>query len=297
MRLKIVAVTGGLLTGAVLLFAADFWEKKPYTEWTEKEARRVVTDSPWARNANVTFGGGVGDTGEGGMGRPGGGMGGPGGGGMGGPGGGMGGPGGGGMGGPGGGMGGPGGGGMGGPGVGGMGGGAGAMSAVVRWQSSLPVRQAMVQLKSASEPEQAKAAQAALAEPSKNYVIAVEGLPMMGGGMRGGRRPGMEQQQFQAGAPQNGQEGGQRRGPDPEQMKARLKTQTQLNRKGREPLHPVDVLMPTGDGPRVIYFLFSKEDPISLDDKEVEFVTSVGPMIVKRKFKLSEMVVGGKLEL
>ncbi len=129
MRLKIVAVTGGLLTGAVLLFAADFWEKKPYTEWTEKEARRVVTDSPWARNANVTFGGGVGDTGEGGMGRPGGGMGGPGGGGMGGPGGGMGGPGGGGMGGPGGGMGGPGGGGMGGPGVGGMGGGAGAMSA------------------------------------------------------------------------------------------------------------------------------------------------------------------------
>lgn len=296
MRLKIVAVTGGLLTGAALLFAADFWEKKPYTEWTEKEARRVLTDSPWARNANVTFGGGVGDTGEGGMGRPGGG-------GMGGPGGGMGGPGGGGMGGPGGGggMGGPGGGGMGGPGGGGMGGpgggmgggGGSSMSAVVRWQSSLPVRQAMVQLKSTTEPDKAGAAKATLSEPSKNYVIAVEGLPMMGGGMRGGRRPGMEPQQFQAG----GQEVGPRRGPDPEQMKSRLKAQTQLNRKGRDPLHPVEVMMPNGEGPRVIYFLFAKDDPITLDDKEVEFVTNVGPMMVKRKFKLSEMVVGGKLEL
>ncbi|MGJ5813469.1 hypothetical protein [Paludibaculum fermentans] len=294
MRLNIVAMTGGLLTGAALLFAADFWEKKPYTEWTEKEARRVLTDSPWARNANVTFGGGVGDTGEGGMGRPGGG------GGMGGPGGGgMGGPGGGGMGGPGGGgMGGPGGGGMGGPGGGGMGGpGGGGMSAVVRWQSSLPVRQAMAQLKSASEPGQAKSAQAALSEPSKNYVIAVDGLPMMGGGMRGGPRPGMEQQRFQAGAQQGGPEGGARRGPDPEQMKARMKAQTQINRKGHDPMHPVDVLMPNGEGPRVVYFLFSKDDPISLDDKEVEFVTSVGPMMVKRKFKLSEMVAGGKLEL
>ncbi|MBN9657696.1 MAG: hypothetical protein J0H49_05925 [Acidobacteria bacterium] len=293
MQLKIAAVTGGLLTGAALLFAADFWEKKPYTEWTEKEARRVLTDSPWARNANVTFGGGVGETGEGGMGRPGGGgMGGPGGGGMGGPGGGgeggMGRPGGGGMGGPGGGgMGGPGGGGMGGGGVGG--GGVASMSAVVRWQSSLPVRQAMVQLKSTTEPDKASAAKATLNEPSKNYVIAVEGLPAMGGGMRGGRRPGMQPQQFQ--------EGGQRRGPDPEQMKTRLKAQTQLNRKGHDPLHPEDVLMPNRDGPRVIYFLFPKQDPISLDDKEVEFVTNVGPMMVKRKFKLSEMVMGGKLEL
>ena len=28
--------------------AADFWTVKPYTAWTEKEARTVMEDSPWA---------------------------------------------------------------------------------------------------------------------------------------------------------------------------------------------------------------------------------------------------------
>jgi len=30
-----------------LLWAADFWEKKPYSEWTEKETEKMLTDSPW----------------------------------------------------------------------------------------------------------------------------------------------------------------------------------------------------------------------------------------------------------
>lgn len=29
------------------LWAADFWEKKPYTEWSEKETEKMLTDSPW----------------------------------------------------------------------------------------------------------------------------------------------------------------------------------------------------------------------------------------------------------
>jgi hypothetical protein len=31
-----------------LASAADFWTVKPYTAWTEKEARTVMEDSPWA---------------------------------------------------------------------------------------------------------------------------------------------------------------------------------------------------------------------------------------------------------
>jgi hypothetical protein len=29
--------------------AQDFWKKKPYTEWSEKECRRLLEDSPWAK--------------------------------------------------------------------------------------------------------------------------------------------------------------------------------------------------------------------------------------------------------
>ena len=118
---------------AALLFAAPFWVEKPYTEWTEKETNRVLSDSPWARPAAVKLD--FSSMPQGGFGGRGAGMGGPGGtGGAGGPGGGMGGPpmgGGPGMGGP----------GMRGPG-GGMGGGMPQMNAVVMWRSALPVRQA-----------------------------------------------------------------------------------------------------------------------------------------------------------
>jgi hypothetical protein len=36
-----------------LLFAGKFWKEKPYTEWKEKEALKLLNDSPWAK-AHVT---------------------------------------------------------------------------------------------------------------------------------------------------------------------------------------------------------------------------------------------------
>ena len=35
-------------------FCADFWEKKDYTEWSEKECRKMLTDSPWAKQYILT---------------------------------------------------------------------------------------------------------------------------------------------------------------------------------------------------------------------------------------------------
>ena len=29
------------------VFAAKFWDKKPYTEWSEKEAWSILDSSPW----------------------------------------------------------------------------------------------------------------------------------------------------------------------------------------------------------------------------------------------------------
>jgi hypothetical protein len=36
-----------LLTGSALA-AAEFWETKPFREWSDKEARKMFEDSPWA---------------------------------------------------------------------------------------------------------------------------------------------------------------------------------------------------------------------------------------------------------
>ncbi|SRR5579885_3312595 len=36
------------------LGAADFWQAKPYTEWSEKNVKKMLQDSPWARPVNVT---------------------------------------------------------------------------------------------------------------------------------------------------------------------------------------------------------------------------------------------------
>ena len=44
--LKIAAPV--VLLAAVSLFAADFWETKEFTQWTEKECRELLTKSPWA---------------------------------------------------------------------------------------------------------------------------------------------------------------------------------------------------------------------------------------------------------
>ncbi len=43
---------------AAALWAADFWESKSYTEWSEKEVGRLMTNSPWSQKVSVFMGGG-----------------------------------------------------------------------------------------------------------------------------------------------------------------------------------------------------------------------------------------------
>jgi hypothetical protein len=134
---------------AVQLWAAkgEFWNEKQPDAWSTGEIERLLSRSPWAKEAELEFE--MGGDGPGGGGFPGG----PGGGGP---------PGGGGF--PGGGP--PGGGGppAGGPPGGFPGGGPGQMKAVVRWESAKPIREARM-------------AQAP-AEFAKYYVIGLAGFPM-----------------------------------------------------------------------------------------------------------------------
>ena len=55
----------------VALFAADknFWDQKPYSEWSEKEVERMLRNSPWAKTVTLSLGqlqgrGGIGLEGE-----------------------------------------------------------------------------------------------------------------------------------------------------------------------------------------------------------------------------------------
>jgi hypothetical protein len=178
-------------------------------------------------------------------------------------------------------MGGMGGGGMGGPGgMGGTGGGVGrtdpgvganpaaaAPKVVIRWDSAAPLREVAAR---AGAPEDVKN----LADWSKEfYVVTVSGLS--NSRYRGG--------------------GGQET-LDSERTE-RLKMITVLRIKGKNSVSPARIeTFTTPEGPATS-FLFSRDVPISLDDKELSFETQLGPNSVKMKFTLKDMVYHGKLEL
>src|SRR5579859_2148767 len=52
--LRFSLVAGGC---ALTLLAEDFWLKKPYTEWADKDAARMLQNSPWAHQVTISLGG------------------------------------------------------------------------------------------------------------------------------------------------------------------------------------------------------------------------------------------------
>ena len=214
-------------------FSEDFWKSKPYTEWNEKELKKMLTNSPWAKDVAA----GVQGMGGGGI-SMGGGRKGGGGGEAGGEGGGMGG-----------------------------GGGAPAPTAKVRWQTALPVKQALVKMKFGAEAATSTQAQQLLASADTFYVIVMEGLPQRIAQMGGAR------------------------------LQENLKKSTMLKRGDKPPILPMQIQVGVADKLVLVYFAFPKTDAIVLEDKDVEFISKVGPMEFKKKFKLADMVMDGKLTL
>jgi hypothetical protein len=242
---------------ALLLCAADAWKNPDYTQWSSEDAQKVMTKSPWAKETTVTMGQG---SSPGSQGSRRGGMGG------------------------GGGMGGMGGGGMGGGRGGGMGGGGGqsapSQKITIRWESAMPIKEAELKAQYGSQLPAKGDAGYTLDQPQTTYAISVTGLRL------GGRRR-------QADSSDQSSSDGQKSQAD--RIKDQLMGATQLLRKGKDPLYPQDVQVNTSTN--VVVFLFPKTDAISDDDKEVEFVTSMGPVQVKQKFTLKDMHFNGKLEL
>lgn len=258
--------------------AADFWKDKAYSQWSDDEVTKMLANSPWAQSTKAS-------SPNQGMGQRGGGRRG-GGGGMGGPR--IGFPGGGGGGGyPGGGGGYPGGGGGGNP-RGGGGGSIPSFTATIRWQSALPVREALLRQSGVTKADDSQVAEK-LTAPVTSYVIALVGLPanLPTSSGRYGRGTSTDNR------------GGDDRDKDSADQDAdqldRLKSGTRLNPKDRASIYPEKVERDK-DG-QTIVFTFPRTTPISLDSKEVEFVTRVGSIEIRHKFKLKDMVYQGKLEL
>jgi hypothetical protein len=138
---------------------------------------------------------------------------------------------------------------------------------LVRWTSALPVKLAMARQKYGAAPPPAEAQQL-LAREESSYVVTVHGLP------RGLSRM------------------------DPARLREALKNLTRLERKGKDPIPLEDVqLVPLETGGVIVAFIFPRTAAITLEDREVAFVTKMGSIDVKRKFSLRDMVFEGKLQL
>lgn len=154
---------------AISLFAADFWQSKPYTEWSDKEVQKLLSNSPWSKEVVVSMGGAGGGSGKGGRSKGGGGGGGDAG-----------------FDGPAMGTGGQGAGGRGVTEVGGgtPSGGTPTMNLVVSWRTALPLREAIAKQKHPDDAATSPEAKKLIEEPQKWYIITVTGLPARMG--RGG---------------------------------------------------------------------------------------------------------------
>jgi hypothetical protein len=133
---------------------------------------------------------------------------------------------------------------------------------VVRWQSALPVRPAIVRREGERMTEEQR--DSFLVPEAPSYVIAVSGL-----------------------APEL------LRGASPEVIKS-----TTILKRGRgEPISVESIQVTRGERPE-LYFIFPRPaEPITDADKTIEFITTFGKTEVKRRFNLRDMVFNGKLEL
>jgi hypothetical protein len=139
--------------------------------------------------------------------------------------------------------------------------------ASVRWESAGAYRDAMKKM---------RAEGATQADIEGFYVITVTGLKLGMGGGRGGNSPSVEQLA---------------------RARERLKEVSRLARKGKDPIGAAKVEgNPSPDG-TTLRFYFPRSEPINVEDKEVVFETKMGPMELKTKFSLKDMVIDGKLAL
>ena len=204
-------------------FAKDFWNDRKPEDWTSAEIKELLSKSPWAKDAAITDNGQVGGLGSPRSARRGR--------------------------------------------AGSSEGGSDTppsstpkitWKAIVRWESALPVREAM----KASAPKDFK----------DFYVLNVVGnvpSPITSGDT-----------------------------PEDRSSMAYLKEVTKLSHKGDEiHMARVELALASDLSPAGTRFYFSRTLALMPEDKEAEFVTKIGPLDLKCKFTLKDMFYKGQLDL
>jgi len=225
--MRILTVAAAVLVPAS---AADFWQETKFDKWSEKQVKRMLENSPWARPMSVHGGAGGRPERSGGAmdespGRP----------------------------------------------------GRGnvkppeappATVAVVRWQSALPVRQAIARSRYGDEVLTSPDAAKLLGPLSPRYIVALVGLPAQA--IRKHSRDLKEHIQIKL-----------------KSKPAIMAEEVRFDTSGQQGLVNVYCAFPKG---------LNGSPVIELEDGEVELVLQLDER-VSRKFKLKEMVYEGKLEL
>jgi len=162
-------------------------------------------------------------------------------------------------------------------------GGLPTLPVLVRWDSALPVREALVRSGQADE---------SLARSSKDYIITIVGL------WPGEKPKPAEPADDAAWSADPSDIPTEHEKPGPAglgRMREGLMTSAKLLPKGQKPIAPEDVTLNAKTG--AIHLFFPRVNPITLSDSEVVLSIQFGSMHVVEKFRLKEMKNKGNLEL
>lgn len=157
-------------------------------------------------------------------------------------------------------------------------GGAPSLQVMVRWDSALPVRQALLRSQSGD---------VSPVSADKDYIITILGLVPAGTYRTGAR---LESQSTSDTLDSTGRDA-----HDPEEMLEGLMSASTLRARGLPVIAPEDVKLDPVTG--AIHLFFPRSASIRPSNKEVTFATRFGSMRIEKTFRLKDMVYQGKLEL
>ncbi len=147
------------------------------------------------------------------------------------------------------------------------GGGSSGIPVLMRWHTALPIKQAVARARYGAEAGTSKEAAQSLGRQEQVYVVGIFGLPAKAVTVK------------------------------PEE----LKSQAELRVKGQPPVQAAQVQAEQQRAGMNLYLVFPRLQQgarqVTLEDNEVEVFLQLEAGKISRKFKLKDMVAGGKLEL
>ena len=158
-----------------------------------------------------------------------------------------------------------------------------SMSVTVRWESALPIQQALVRQGSLPADEAKAIADAS----QKDYILAVVGF----------RLPSRRSRSGDINSSDSSDQDRDRGAKNNDELRSRYLDAARIVPRGKNPIYAEDVQFEGPNGASEIRFLFPKTKAISADDKEVVFEFDSQGIKLEHKFRLSDMSYQGKLAL